>query len=237
MVPKEAINALLRNTLGYEIRHLRRPIDVLRSRQIDLVLDVGANVGQYASAIRRAGYANEIISFEPVKACYDALQARTEKDALWEVRHAAVGSEDGTACINVSDETTYSSLCEPSSDVIAFDKRAATGRSEEVPICKIDTIYMFEDLRVYLKIDTQGFEREVLLGAKQTLPKISAVQVEVGTMQLYEGQPSYLEVCRLMHESRFSVALARSSEHYAADGRLLDMDFVFINDRFTPKPA
>lgn len=229
-----AVNAFLRKTLGYELRRPRRPADILFSRKIDVVLDVGANIGQYARSIRRDGYANKIISFEPVKACYDVLRTRAEKDPLWEAHNMAVGNDDSTAHINVSASSVFSSLSTPLPAVTAFDERAKVVKTEEVPICKIDTIYRFSDLRLYLKIDTQGFEREVLMGATETLPKISAVQVEVGTTQLYDNQPSYLEICALMHDQQFSVALVLSSEHYQGE-RLLDVDIVFINNQFNSK--
>jgi len=235
---KHALNRLLRKTIGYEIRRpIRTPVDIMRARQIDVVLDVGANVGQYASTIRRQGYDKEIVSFEPVKVCFDILRALSEKDALWETRHTGIGNFDGSARINVSDNIVYSSFYQPSSSVTAFDKRAARDRTEEVRICKLDSIYTYGPRRVYLKIDTQGYEREVLLGVERNLDKISAVQVELGTMQLYEAQPSYIEVCRFMQDSRFSVAQIYSSEHFAADGKLLDMDIVFINDRLSPTSA
>jgi hypothetical protein len=82
--------------LGYEVRRTgsnfydnlyKQPIDFLRSRNVDLVIDVGANVGQYAASLRKAAHAGWIVSFEPVAAAYEELAALANKDPLW--RYAA----------------------------------------------------------------------------------------------------------------------------------------------------
>src|SRR5271165_3965632 len=85
--------------LGYDIRRLgnylyKEPIDFLRSRNIDLVIDVGANVGQYAKGLRKDAYAGWIVSFEPIAAAYKELAALADKDAQWKAMNMALGDDE-----------------------------------------------------------------------------------------------------------------------------------------------
>ncbi|MBY0511047.1 MAG: FkbM family methyltransferase [Rhodospirillaceae bacterium] len=95
---------------GYELSRTPHAQDFLSSRQVDLVLDVGANLGQYARGLRAQGYKGRIHSFEPIKAVHEKLAASAAGDAMWDVSNCAVGAAPGRADINVSDYTVYSSI-------------------------------------------------------------------------------------------------------------------------------
>jgi FkbM family methyltransferase len=72
---------------------------------IDLVVDVGASVGQYASDLRAAGYGGRIVSFEPLQGPYGVLAAGAARDGCWEAHRLALGDEAGDARMNVSEDS------------------------------------------------------------------------------------------------------------------------------------
>jgi hypothetical protein len=75
----------------------------LHSFGIDLIIDVGANAGQYAMGVRSEGYKNRMVSFEPLTEAHTLLTANSSEDALWDVYpRCAVGNHDGEIEINIS---------------------------------------------------------------------------------------------------------------------------------------
>jgi FkbM family methyltransferase len=175
-----------------EIRRVR----FMRHLGIDLVLDVGANAGQYATILRLAGYTGRIVSFEPQREAFADLALRARPDPLWEVRRLALGRSDGDAEINVASASVTSSFLAPSSavaDIPAF----TVVRTERVPIARLDSLtpdVLGPSQRPYLKMDVQGFELEILGGASQTLPRIVGAEAEMMLDPLYVGQPFYREI-------------------------------------------
>jgi FkbM family methyltransferase len=181
--------------LGFEVSRIGYGIptigDFLRSRQIDLVLDVGANTGQFGRHIRALGYTGEIVSFEPVAAVFAELQKNTATDRNWSARNLAVGDDSGTATINVAEQSVLSSLLSQTTRAVAIHRMYGCEK-----IVRVETIQMerLDDIarewvgrNVFLKIDTQGFERQVLEGARGSLGWLRGVQMEIGAIALYEG--------------------------------------------------
>jgi hypothetical protein len=79
-----------------------RVVQLLRSHQINFVVDVGANAGQYATELRGLGYADRILSCEPLLDAYETLQDRAGADALWQSLRTAVGDRVGEANLHVA---------------------------------------------------------------------------------------------------------------------------------------
>jgi hypothetical protein len=98
---KQLIKRLL-NRAGYTISRGASRMDFLRSRNVSMVLDVGANIGQYAKSLRAEGYNGSIVSFEPVKAAYADLFDQMSGDKLWSGRNYALGDKRTQEVINVS---------------------------------------------------------------------------------------------------------------------------------------
>lgn len=169
---------------------------LLRATEVDLVLDVGANVGQYASALRRAGYAGRIVSFEPVAEPFAELARAAADDPLWEVRHHALGAEDGTAEINTT-PGTMSSMLSASDFGRDWSDRLGETRTESIEIRRLDSV--MDELtggrasRAYLKLDTQGFDLEVFRGGGDALRQVVAMQSEVACLAIYDGMPRLQE--------------------------------------------
>ena len=182
--------------LGLDVQRARpaRPAALLGARGVDLVLDVGANQGQYGAELRESGFDRRICSFEPLPAAYDALSKRAVRDPGWATHNYALGAEDGTATLNVAaNEGASSSLLEmlPRHREVAPD--ADFVGAVEVPIRRLDSIW--DDVAggadaVFLKADVQGSEGAVLDGARDRLDEVIGLQLEISLAPLYRGAPS-----------------------------------------------
>src|SRR5262245_57862738 len=81
----------------YATRPDERRLKLLQYHDINLVFDVGANVGQYAINLRNSGYQGRIVSFEPTLNAFQTLKRLTAGDPSWDAVHCALGDFDGTA--------------------------------------------------------------------------------------------------------------------------------------------
>ena len=145
-------------------RRVRDLIDFIADRKIDLVIDVGANVGQFGESLRTQGYRGRIVSFEPVEAVFRALQGKAAADGNWEAHHCGLGARSGSAAIHVSELSVFSSLLPLVSTATQHDRRMATEYSEQAEIKTLDEVAATLPGRMLLKIDTQGYERQVIEG-------------------------------------------------------------------------
>lgn len=178
----------------------------LKQFKIDCVLDVGANIGQYGSELRTMGYRGRIESFEPMDAAFSKLSNAAKADSKWTTHNYALGNEDTDAEINVSANGPSSSFLQLSDNV----KDAAVDLdyvgSEAVQIKRLDSVFsetVGSSDNVFLKIDTQGFERNVIEGASASLAGIKGVQMEVALVAHYEGEALIEEMLRVMREQGF----------------------------------
>ena len=211
-------------------------VDLINRLETELVIDVGANAGQYALALRSHGYGGRIESFEPVAAPYAAAVAVASSDALWNVHNYALGSTEGTAQIHVAGNAAASSSLlpmlsrhersAPLSHYVAEEKirvRPLAGIAKELNLVE----------GVFLKIDTQGFEREVLTGCGDLIPDgVVGVQLELSLLPLYESGPLAGELINWMAERQLVVEYAASGFTDQQTGELLQFDAVFVHERF-----
>lgn len=205
--------------------------DLLQNHQISVVLDVGANVGQHARRLRAWGYQGRIISFEPVDDAYRQLARRAARDRGWTARQMALGDQDGTALIGVSAASVFSSLRRAGSRLLREFSTAGAVHQQEAMVRRLDSLWPELDLgaeRVMLKVDTQGYEREVLLGARQSLGSIYAVQLEASLQSFYEGEAAMPEMVRLMHEHAFDLVGLEPIVYERRTGFLMQADCVFF---------
>lgn len=154
--------------LRYPTPELDRRIKLLNNNNIDVVIDVGANIGQYGLELRNIGYKGRIISFEPTSEAFAKLKRTALKYNLWEVYNMSLGERDGESTINIAKNSVSSSILKDLPLLTDSAPEATFIRKETIHIKKLDSI--FEDLNlegknIYLKIDTQGYEKMVLDGA------------------------------------------------------------------------
>ena len=166
---------------------------LVRQLGINCVFDVGANVGQYAQRLRRGGYDGRIVSFEPVPALADKLREKARRDADWRVVECALGDADEEAEINVRPGAMSSLL--PSSEFGKdWHERLREAEVQKISVRRLDGLFDeavdgIDDPRVYLKLDTQGYDLQAFAGAGDRLPEIAGMQSEVACVPIYDGRP------------------------------------------------
>jgi FkbM family methyltransferase len=201
--------------------------------KFNLVFDVGANTGQYASNLRDLGYKERIVSFEPVASAYSVLKLKSDKDANWEVApRFAIGEQDAEIEINVSDNTQCSSLLALTDEHLDVFPGSIYNTSEKIKVLKLDTVAKNflngnGDV-ILLKIDTQGYEKQVIQGTKEFLPKILGLQVELSLAQLYKGEMLYNEMITFLSELGFSLYAIIPGFTDIKTGKMLQMDGLFL---------
>jgi FkbM family methyltransferase len=203
-------------------------MDFIFDRNIDTVLDVGANVGQFASELRAKGYTGKIISFEPVPSVFQILSETAEADPNWEVHNFALGATAERATINISDSSVFSSLLPTTNAATAFTDTAASTRTEIIEVRPLDEVLPAVSGNILLKIDTQGFERHVLEGGRNTLPGLKGVLMELPIIQLYEGNWQFHEAVAFMSDAGFVPAQIHPVNFHSLDKvSLVEVDCLF----------
>lgn len=204
---------------------------------ITLVLDVGANIGDYAAGLFGHGYEGRIVSFEPVDTMHSQLSARVSKNPRWSCRKLALGERDGIAEINVAE--TMSSLLSKSKDASA-EVDFCFSSKEKIEIASLDTLApsLFKaDDRVWLKMDVQGYEKAVLQGAVRALPRISAIEAELSFLPYYSGQPLFQEVVALLDAAGFQLWWLNPAAPERRSGRIVEADGTFVRKDLAVSPA
>lgn len=232
------VKAALRKT-GFELRRytIQTSADAQLMRtlshfDVDLVLDIGANAGQYGSALREHGYRNRIVSFEPSSTAHAELVRHASGDPNWTVApRMALGASSGTAVLNLAGNSVSNSLrgMLPSHEAAAPD--SAYFGTEEVAIQTLDSLvpeYLKGARRILLKIDTQGFEDAVLAGAEACLHLTLAVQIELSMIPLYKDQMLFDETRARLDALGFELYALYPVYSDERTGRTLQMDGLFV---------
>ncbi|OBI56039.1 FkbM family methyltransferase [Mycobacterium sp. E787] len=207
----------------------------LESHQVTTVIDVGANSGQYASDLRAAGYTARIVSFEPLSEPFSLLERRASTDPLWECRRSALGDTDGTISINVAGNAGESSSVLPmlQAHQDAYPPANYVG-VEEVPVRRLDSVaseFLRPNDKIFLKIDVQGFEKQVLAGCSATLrDHCVGVQLELSFVPLYEGGMLIREALDTAYSLGFTPTGLRPCFTDMRNGRTLQADGVFFRE-------
>lgn len=207
----------------------------LESRRVEAVFDVGANSGQYATGLRRAAYKGRIVSFEPLSKPFSVLERKTSIDRLWDCRQCALGDSDGTISVNVAGNAGQSSSVLPmlKSHRNAFPLANYIG-TEEVPIRRLDSVaseFLRPNDAIFLKIDVQGFEKQVLAGSKSTVnDHCVGMQIELSFLPLYEGGMLIPEALDLVYSLGFTLRGLLPCFMDARSGRMLQADGIFFRE-------
>ena len=232
----EPITELVRSTLrksGFDLVKFRSLNTILSHHGVNVVFDVGANVGQYASGLRRLGYRDKIVSFEPQAAPFATLAALAAKDPGWTAVHSGLGGTEGQQTINVYNNTALSSML--TLDESTFDYQARKIGTEIIDIRTVDGVidqYSRPEDRVFLKIDTQGFEKEVLRGAEASFSRLVGVQIEMSLTPIYADQPHLDEMIALLRTKGFMLWQIQRGICRQETGQEMEADGIFIQQKY-----
>lgn len=202
---------------------------VIEKFDIDIVIDVGANEGQFSQQLRTF-YDGEILSFEPVTSVFEKLAKAASADPKWHAFKLALGSSETTLTINVSDNTVFSSLLKTNDYCMQrFGDRSLGTREEVVSVRRLDMLLDdlipdIENKRIFLKMDTQGYDMEVFKGLGNKIKHVNVLQSEVSLISIYEGMPHWTESISILEKAGFGVVgmfpVTRDS------GRVIEYDCV-----------
>lgn len=214
----------------------KRRLKIINNCKINLLFDIGANAGQYSKKMRNLGYTKKIISFEPLKDVFEVLKQHALHDKNWIVNNYALGNEDSVGIINVSKKSDCSSIL----NMLPEHKQSASGleyiTQQEIEIKKLDTVFSSfagKSDNVMVKIDTQGYEKNVIDGAFESLRKIMIIQLEMSIVPMYENEMLFVEMIEYLKNKDFQLYSLENGHYNRKTGRLLQVDGIFVNKNFT----
>lgn len=210
--------------------HWPRLTGMLDRHAITLVLDVGANIGQYADALRNNGYEGRIVSFEPLSAAHAELTANADLDPEWQVApRCAIGAAAGETTLNISPESDMSSLLPLTEDAAEkFASVRPTG-SETVAVTTLAAEiprYASANDKIFVKSDTQGYEAQVLDGLAGAVERVVGLQLELSLVPIYQGQPDYLTVLNRVADLGFTPHLIVPGYFSRQHKQMIEFDVV-----------
>ncbi len=184
--------------LGYDVRRADGPTEsalrvvrVCEHLGVSRLVDAGAHNGTWAAAVRSSGYRGRISSFEPHPVVFAELAARAGADSRWDAHQIALGAAAAKLDLRVTSDSTFSSF--RNQDLKLLETSTISVQSVEVE--RLDELVPFSDQeRLFVKLDVQGYELEVVRGAARIIDLVVATQVEVLLRPLYSGQPTLVEL-------------------------------------------
>jgi FkbM family methyltransferase len=215
---------------GYLLRH--HLAGLFKLYRINCVIDVGANRGQYAQMLREFGYSGHIASFEPVPEPFRQLQQAAAQDANWSVYDVGLGREDGAITMHVV-KGTLSSMLPPSRYGAGRYPILREAAEHEVKVRRLDG--MLDEIighirkpRVFLKLDTQGYDLEVFAGLGARTKTIVGLQSEVALLRIYQGMPRLSEALATYEAAGLEVTGFFPVTRQSRTGRALEFDCVMV---------
>ncbi len=238
----------LANQLGIELTQLgsngpdpAQLATFLLSRKVTLVFDVGADVGQYGRELRAQGYRGRIISFEPFSGAHAKLQKGAANDPDWIVPpRTAIGSEEGVISITASPNSLFGSSVSGStpgsialgvSSLSPVSAKLIAACDEQVPLVTLNSLapqYMKRGDVVFLKVDVDGFEYEVLHGASKILDAVCGVQLKLSPVPPYHAGKPFRFMLDFMESNRFSLYSLASAFAGDTAARAMQFDAIFV---------
>jgi len=207
-------------------------VSLLEQLGIDLVADIGANIGQYSIELIKSGFKNKIISFEPLGDIYDKLVQNSSRYPQWTVYdRCAVGNETGEIEINVSQNYESSSIYNVLDKSIKAEPSTKFVKKETVKIVRLADVLKYPTgTKVHLKIDVQGYEEQVLSGAEAIFDSVSSIEIEISMLPLYEGALTPQVLLTKLTEYGYSPAFYTSVFDDGKTGGVLQLNGFFIKN-------
>jgi FkbM family methyltransferase len=219
--------------IKYPTTDLDRRIKLINHHNIDVILDIGANIGQYGGEMRSLGFKGEIISFEPMKKAFLKLQNNAAGDPKWKVYNCSLGEKDGETTINIAKNSVSSSLLDNLPQLTESAPQAAFLEKEIIEIKKLDSIFDSLDINgknIYLKIDTQGYEEMVLQGAERSLPSVKGIQIEMSLIPSYQGAITFDKMKTKLNNLGFAMMALENGFYDKKTGKQLEIDGIFYKN-------
>lgn len=235
MTVKRGLKSLIRRAgfhvsrwpAGSHSYHVQR---ALMSAKPSILVDVGANKGQYAMQVREFGFAGDIYSMEPGSSAFDRLRKASNKDRHWEVVQIAAGQAEAEMQLHIAADGGQSSSFKQVLDTLtSVHPTSVTIATEFVQVRRLDRLAAERKWQnAVVKIDTQGFEQEVLEGCGDWLEEILGIQLELSIVQLYSGTFTWQETIECLTQRGFQLAAVEPGFADSRTGRMLQFDAVLL---------
>lgn len=215
-----------REIVHYPIMHF------LSNYGINLVLDVGANKGQYATELRRLGYKGRVVSFEPLSSAYHQLVKKAAGDPQWKTAQFALGPKESQMELHIAGNSASSSLLEMLPDFPRITPNLSNVGKETVSVKRLDTVfsdYYAPEDRTFLKVDAQGYEKRILEGSLGVLHHLIGLQLEMSLVSIYAGESLIEELISFARAHGFDLAWLSHGYIHPYTKHLLQLDGIFIN--------
>lgn len=207
---------------------------ILDKHRVNLVLDVGANQGQFVVTLRKV-YKGKVISFEPIHAVFNKLQNAAVSDPEWDVYNLALGSQNTTQTLNISQSSVFSSFLKTNDYCHErFGANADSAGAEMVSVRRLDKLLEniipeIDGARIFLKMDTQGYDLEVFKGLGSLSKHVVALQTEVSVMPIYKDMCPWTESISFFEKAGFRVVGLFPVNRDSL--RIIEYDCMMINVR------
>jgi len=207
----------------------------LNQYQVDFIVDIGANKGQFATRVFDSQFKGNLVSIEPQQELYEVLVRKSQKHKRWRVfPPIALSDYEGYADLNLSENSQSSSLLVITSKHTTAAPTAAFKGTNRVRVSTLDNLLLPEIdsySNIFLKIDVQGGERSVLQGGKRFLTKTLLIQIELSLSEMYEGEPLFNAQYEYLYNLGFRLIDFNPVFRDPVSNELLQFDGIFLNTK------
>jgi FkbM family methyltransferase len=203
-------------------------------KSLRYVVDVGANVGQWSNALLELVSPEKLIMIEPEPAAFAQLRTKFSGKANVEMHNVAIGKENGVTTLHVTRDSTGASVLPPRAEMKELiGGNWAVENEVECSLRTLDSLVAALPEISLLKIDVQGYEKETLAGAAQTLAKTRFLLIELNYMPQYEGGSWFGEIHQLLTRTHRFV-LVDATKPLRLNGRASMSDGLYVNEKLVP---
>jgi len=235
-IVRKQINSAFNSLFGIEIHKAPLGIDetrrrLLKSLEIDLIIDGGANIGQWASLVKKDFSEKEIWSFEPTKKAFAVLKENSVSHGLsWKAFNLGLGDTRGEFEINIaSNFAESSSILHPTSNIDHLYPSLFFPETESIKVIRLDDMLPEISNRfIYLKLDVQGYESKVFAGAREVLKRAKVIEFESSFSPLYNEEKAHHPLVAGLMENGF-IPWFVTSPHFDEFGRAYAVDTIMLN--------
>jgi FkbM family methyltransferase len=201
---------------------------------VDLVFDIGANEGQFAEELLKAGFSGKVVSFEPLPAEWDILLSRSKSWKSWDVcPRCALGDSDGEIDIHVAGNSQSSSVLPMETAHLTAAPESRYVRTEKVPLRRFSVAaqpWLGSGSRYCIKLDVQGFEDPVIEGMGDHFAHATVVLRELSLTPMYRGEPLLEAAIQQMRNAGFTPWAIDPVFLNRETGQLLQVEMTFIRE-------
>lgn len=211
-----------------------KTLEDIKNKKISFIFDVGANKGQFCLMANYFFPKARIFAFEPLKSPALIFNSIFSNNKNIKLISCGLSSDEGQKIIYETNKDDSSSFLSPNS----LNKKYFSIQSKSE--YKVPTITLNNWIRTsnnsimekssLLKIDVQGFELEVLIGANDVLNKFSYLIVELSSQILYENQPKAEKIINFLVSNNFSLKKIYNKVTNDYDD-LIQADYLFKNEK------